>query len=120
MKRSHNELPNISYQEFFWWIIGKRKRFRVKGISMQPLFQPGEEILIDPNAYKKAMPKVDDLVVAFHPEQTQLEIVKRITSIAEDGNVFLLGDNTSHSTDSRNFGTVSLANIIGKVTSRFS
>lgn len=114
-----NELPNITYLEFIFWIFGRRKRFRVTGISMQPLLQPGEEILINPFAYKKASPQVNDLVVATHPKKADIEIIKRISHITEDDNLFLIGDNPKHSTDSRNFGAIPLKNIIGKVTTRF-
>ena len=86
---------------------------------MQPLLQPGEEILIDLNAYQKATPQVGDLVVAFHPQQTDLEIVKRVAQVLPDGSVFLIGDNKNYSSDSRSFGLVSPNNILGKVTSRF-
>lgn len=113
------ELPDITYREFLLWILRKRRRFRVTGISMQPLLQPEEEILINPFAYQKASPQINDLVVATHPDKKNLEIVKRISYITEEGTFFLLGDNPNHSTDSRNFGTIPLKNIIGKVTTRF-
>lgn len=114
-----NELPDLTYSEFFLWLLKRRKRFRVTGTSMQPLLQPGEEILINPYAYKKDLPQINDLVIATHPDKKDLEIVKRISYITEDGNLFLLGDNPNYSTDSRSFGTISLENIIGKVTTRF-
>ncbi len=114
------ELPDISYQEFLLWILRRRKRFRVTGKSMQPLLQPGEEILINPHAYGQSPPQVDDLVVVIHPHKSNLEIVKRIVEIRESNTYFLQGDNLSHSTDSRNFGTVALNLIRGKVTSRFA
>ena len=114
-----DKLPDISYREFLLWILRRRKRFKVTGISMQPLLQPGAEILINPNAYKKTLPQINDLVVAMHPDKKGLEIVKRISSITKDGTFFLLGDNLDRSSDSRSFGTIPLNNIIGKVTSRF-
>lgn len=114
------ELPNTNYREFFLWILRRRKRFKITGISMQPLLQPGEEILINPYAYKKALPQINDLVVAIHPNKEDLEIVKRISHITEEGTFFLLGDNLNHSTDSRGFGTISLDKIVGKVSCRFS
>ena len=67
-----DELSKITYSEFLLWLIGRRKRFKVKGISMQPTLQPGEEILIDPNAYQKVLPEVDDLVVLIHPQRSGL------------------------------------------------
>ena len=114
------ELPNTSYQEFLLWILRRRKRFRVRGQSMQPLLQPGEEILINPHAYRQSAPQVNDLVVVIHPEQSNLEMVKRIVEIRENNTYFLQGDNLLYSTDSRNFGTVALNLIRGKVTSRFT
>lgn len=116
----HNELPNISYGEFILWIFRRRRRFRITGNSMQPLLQPEEEILINPFAYQKVSPQINDLVVAMHPDKKDLEIVKRISHITKEGEFFLLGDNLNHSTDSRNFGAIPLKNIIGKVTTRFS
>ena len=115
-----DKLPNTSYREFLLWIFQRRRRFRVTGVSMQPLLQPGEEILINPYAYQNNLPQVNDLVVAIHPEQEGLEIVKRISTVTEDGRFFLLGDNSIHSSDSRSFGAVSLNQIRGKVTCRFS
>ena len=114
-----SQLSELGYSEFFLWIIGKRKRFRVTGISMQPLLQPGEEILLDPKAYEKKVPQINDLVVAIHPEKPGLEIVKRVSHISKEGKVFLLGDNLAYSSDSRNFGLIPLQSIIGKVTSKF-
>ena len=116
----NQELPDISYQEFLLWILRRRKRFRVKGKSMQPLLQPEEEILINPYAYLQSPPQVNDIVVVVHPHKSNLEIIKRIVEIRENNTYFLQGDNLSHSTDSRNFGTVALNLIRGKVTSRFA
>lgn len=116
----HSELPDISYQEFLLWILRRRKRFRVTGKSMQPLLQPGEEILINPHAYLQSPPQINDIVVVIHPHKSHLEIVKRIVEIREDHTYFLQGDNLPQSTDSRNFGTVAFNFIRGKVTSRFA
>ncbi|ELS02595.1 nickel-type superoxide dismutase maturation protease [Xenococcus sp. PCC 7305] len=114
------ELPDISCQEFWLWVFRRRKRFRVVGESMQPLLQPGEEILINPYAYQKLHPQVRDVVVVIHPEQSNLEIVKRIVEIRQDNTYFLEGDNLPYSTDSRNFGPVEFNLIRGRVTSRFA
>ncbi len=86
---------------------------------MTPLLKPGEEILIDPRAYRHIPPKVGDIVVARHPYQKHLRLVKRVTLVLEDGRCFLKGDNPIESTDSRSFGLVDSQHIIGKVTSRF-
>lgn len=114
-----DELPDTGYYEFMLWILGKRKRFRITGLSMQPLLPPETEVLINPHAYKQALPQINDLIVAIHPHRENLEIIKRVHYIAEDGTFFLLGDNLDYSSDSRSFGTIALENIIGKVTNRF-
>ncbi|NEN99873.1 MAG: nickel-type superoxide dismutase maturation protease [Moorea sp. SIO3I7] len=109
-----NSIPELALL-----ILRKRLRFRVTGVSMTPLLKPGEEILIDPRAYRHIPPKVGDIVVARHPYQNHLRLVKRVTLVLEDGRCFLKGDNRLESTDSRSFGLVDSQQIIGKVTSRF-
>ena len=86
---------------------------------MQPLLQPGDEILLNINAYNKSAPQIGDVIVAFHPYLPDFPIVKRIVSIEKDGSFFLQGDNTLESSDSRSYGAIKLDQIIGKVTSRF-
>ncbi|MEM9542440.1 MAG: nickel-type superoxide dismutase maturation protease [Cyanobacteria bacterium P01_E01_bin.42] len=108
-----------SPQEFILWLLRKRRRFRVAGNSMLPLLQPGEEILIDLQAYRKNYPRAGDLVIALHPQKPDLKIVKRVAWITENGDCFLQGDNPRESTDSRIFGVVKRDYILGKVTSRF-
>lgn len=112
-------LPEISFQEFLSWLLRKRKRFRVAGNSMLPLLKPGEEVLIDPNSYQRKLPKIGEIVVANHPQQPGLQIIKRVQLVTEEGNCFLEGDNVKESTDSRQFGLVDRENIIGRVTCRF-
>ena len=95
---------------------------------MLPLLSPGTEILLDPHAYEKSLPKIGDIVVTIYPgdlsqrscqANRNLQIVKRITRIMDDGSLFLEGDNPAESTDSRTWGTVELKDIVGKVTSLF-
>jgi len=121
-KRILPKLPDINYGEFILWLCRRRRRFRVTGISMQPTLNPGEEILIDPKAYQKRSPQINDLVVTIHPQQPDLEIVKRVSKIAKSDTgdrFFLLGDNLNNSSDSRSFGLVTQKQIIGRVVTRF-
>ena len=108
-----------NYLELLLWLLRKRKRFRVTGLSMTPILQPGEEILVDLHAYQKSLPQVGEIVIAVHPYHSDLYIIKRVVSIAQDGSCFLLGDNLAESSDSRTFGTIALDKILGRVTSRF-
>ena len=86
---------------------------------MSPLLQPGNEILIDPYAYKKSLPKLNDIVVTKHPLKPEITIVKRVTAIDGKTNYFLTGDNLTDSTYSRHWGSVKSRDILGKVTSHF-
>jgi nickel-type superoxide dismutase maturation protease len=112
-------LSDISLKEFVLWVLRKRKRFRVKGNSMLPLLKPQEEVLIDPKIDPNQPPKAGEIVVAQHPTQNNLQLIKRVASVSEDGSLFLEGDNWKESTDSRTFGTVKLEQIVGRVTCRF-
>ena len=113
-----DELKESNYRELLLWFFRRRLRFRITETSMIPILKPGEEILVDPRAYGKLLPKVGDIVVARHPYKKTMQLVKRVTLIREDGNCFLRGDNSSEGTDSRSFGTVPLQQILGRVTSR--
>lgn len=112
-------LPEISLSEFVLWLLGKRKRFRVKGNSMLPLLKPEEEVLIYLRFHHHQSLNVGDIVVAKHPHRNDLQIIKRVDFISEEGKLFLRGDNPEESTDSRQFGMVCLEEIIGRVTCRF-
>ncbi len=113
------DLEESNIEELLLWLLRKRRRLRVKGFSMMPLLQPGEEILVDIKAYEKKLPQLGDLVIAVHPNYPNLRLIKRVAQVSEDGYCFLIGDNTSASTDSRSFGLVALEQIVGRVTSRF-
>jgi len=86
---------------------------------MLPLLKPGETILIDPKAYRRDPPCPGDIVVARHPYHSHLRVVKRVVAEVDNGRCLLAGDNPSESTDSRSFGSVDIAQILGRVTSRF-
>ena len=114
-----DELNESSWRELLFWLLRFRKRFRVTGTSMAPLLQPGDEVLVDPRAYKHVAPHVGDIVVSRHPYRVDVRLVKRITAILKDGRCLLEGDNPSDSTDSRSFGAVAPQQILGRVISRF-
>ncbi|RMH69514.1 MAG: nickel-type superoxide dismutase maturation protease [Gemmatimonadetes bacterium] len=113
------QLPEVNLWELGLWIIKKRERLRVTGSSMLPLLKPGDEVLVNPAAYRKHPPQAGDLVVAVHPRNPHQKIIKRITTISPQNTYFIQGDNPAESTDSRHFGAVPGDFIIGKVTCRF-
>ena len=114
-----DELNESSWRELLFWLLRFRQRFRVSGTSMAPLLQPGDEVLVDPRAYKQATPHVGDIVVSQHPYRVDVRLVKRITAILKDGRCLLEGNNPTESTDSRSFGAVAPQQILGRVISRF-
>lgn len=108
-----------STKEILLWLLRLRRRFRVTGASMLPLLKPGDEVLIDPRAYRRQRPLVGDIVVLFHPQEPEQKIIKRVVEVCVDGRYRVQGDNTAASTDSRHFGLVGEELIIGRVTGRF-
>lgn len=86
---------------------------------MAPLLEPGDEVLVDPRAFRRTPPRPGDIVVARHPYRTDLLLIKRVAQVLENGNCTLEGDNQSESTDSRAFGSLPAERIMGRVTSRF-
>lgn len=115
-----DELQDSNLGELLLWIMRLRRRFHVTGASMAPLLEPGDEVLIDPRAYRRMPPSRGDIVVVRHPYRIDLLLVKRVASVLENGDCRLEGDNPSESTDSRVFGPLPPEQIVGRVTSRFA
>lgn len=114
-----DELKSGGLREFLLWLVRRRRRFRVSGRSMTPLLEPGQEVLINPAAYRHTRPQPGDIVVVRHPDQPQLRLIKRITAVLDGEHYMVKGDNRLESTDSRAFGPVRVEHILGQVTSRF-
>lgn len=86
---------------------------------MIPVLLPGDEVLVDRRAYRDQPPRQGDIVLAQRPDKPQVTMIKRVSSVLEDGRLILLGDNPDQSTDSRLFGPVLPHLIQGKITSKF-
>jgi len=108
-------MQDSNFKELLLWLIRLRRRYRVTGASMFPLLAAGDEVLVDRRAYRQQRPQVGDIVVAQHPAQADLQIIKRVAEVMIDGRFHLRGDNSNESSDSlvpRNL-------ILGRVTSKF-
>lgn len=110
-----NPLPHATTKDICLWLLRRYHRLRIQGDSMLPTLKPRQETLIDPRAYKHTHPFPGDVVIADHPQQPGLRIVKRVLFVESDGRCYLQGDNKLESKDSRQFGLVPLNKIRGKI-----
>ena len=119
--------------------------YKIPSRSMEPTLQQGDFILANAARYAFADPQVGDLVVFRFPPQRSIAYVKRIAGIPGDrvridggrlyvnerpvtepylrmaertvpaGQYFMLGDNRDNSNDSRYWGYVPRADLVGRV-----
>jgi hypothetical protein len=83
---------------------------RVVGRSMLPGLLPGSVVV----AVRRS-PQVNDIVIA---SMNKREVIKRVRGVSGDS-YYLVGDNTSESTDSRDLGMVAKQDILGVVMMKF-
>ena len=83
---------------------------------MEPYIREKDTIIISKIPYLFKSPKIND-IVAFQGKENNT-MVKRIKYI-KNNKFFLLGDNKSDSLDSRNFGSISREQILGKLIFKF-
>ncbi len=93
-------------------------RFRVDDRSMEPALHPGDYVVVHRRAYRHDAPQAGDVVVLRNPEAPTQFLVKRVMSYEPQAGLFVLGDNETHSRDSRQFGMVPLHLVVGKVRLR--
>src|SRR5258708_6916444 len=112
------------------------RRVRVRDGSMRPTLLPGDRLLLDPAAYRRARPRVGDLVVLVDPEDRRRLLVKRVGATERmpvpgpvtpgdpdevpDGRLFVVADAPDGGRDSRRFGTVSVDEVRGQVWFRYA
>ncbi len=93
------------------------KRFKVQGHSMEPAIKSGTIVLVNLKSYRTRNPQPGDIVVFMSPEEDrQAMLCKRIVSFDPSTRSYKLrGDNEKDSLDSRKFGPVKKAQILGRV-----
>ena len=109
----NTRLPKAGWVQIGNWLLGRFKRFRVAGLSMDPTLANGQTVLVNPKAYKTRTPKPGQVVLVQLPS-TENPCIKRIAAISDKG-LDLRGDNASHSTDSRQLGPIPVENLRGQV-----
>jgi signal peptidase I len=88
------------------------KLFKIRGDSLTPEFSQGDFVLVSKIPFLFAPPSPGD-VIAFHQPGYGL-LIKRIQDRLPDGEFNVIGDHPE-SVDSRIFGTVRRADVLGKV-----
>lgn len=106
----------VSIKNYLLSIVGLREVYQVDGDSMEPMFYHGDYLYAS-NNLKRKPPKIGDVVVAKHPYQQGVLIVKKVKNV--DGSYYYLeGLNKLSSTDSRSFGSIPISRLIGKVVAK--
>ncbi|MFN8519681.1 MAG: S26 family signal peptidase [Chloroflexota bacterium] len=83
----------------------------MEGPSMEPTLREGDWLLVDPDAFARRPPALGDLVLAPDLREDDQLLIKR--RVDQDGRLTLAGDDPEHSTDSRVFGSVDPASVVG-------
>jgi nickel-type superoxide dismutase maturation protease len=99
-------------------LCGLLRRVEVAGDSMRPLLSPGDRLLV--LRHPRWRWRVGQLAALRDPREAgdPALLVKRVSALTPGG-VEVLGDNPSASTDSRTFGPVDRAGLVGPVLYRY-
>lgn len=84
---------------------------------MEPELPAGAWILVTPA--RGQFPRLGQVVVLEHPLRPGMELVKRVAAVSREPALFwVLGDNRRGSTDSEEFGPITLGRLRGLVRMR--
>ncbi len=93
------------------------RRVTVHGQSMVPGLLPGDRLLVVP--VRRLRP--GQVVAVPDPRHPARLLVKRVAAVDRSGaRVTVLGDNPPASTDSRDFGPVPRASVVGRAVYRYA
>jgi len=91
-------------------------RVAVRGHSMEPALREGDWLLVVP---PRRPPRSGDVVLVRDPRERTRLLLKRVAEVEAEGLV-VVGDRGDHSTDSRHFGAVPFADVIGRAALRYA
>ena len=98
------------------------RRVEVVGDSMAPALVAGDRlvVLVRPLG-RQVWPAVGTVVAVADPRDERRTLVKRVASVNRAASTLeVLGDDPDASTDSRVFGPVPLASVVGRVIYRYA
>ncbi len=97
--------------ELLWLVSGRRRLYRVAGLSMAPGLCPGDVVGID--TCPGGLPSPGDVVVIRDPQRPGQKLIKRARSRGE--RTFAVGsDAPCDARDSRHFGSLSGEHVVGR------
>ena len=88
----------------------------VRGHSMEPALREGDWLLVLPP--RRAV-RSGEVVLLRDPRERTRFLLKRVSEVTSAG-VVVHGDRSDHSTDSRTFGAVPLADVVGRAAFRYA
>jgi len=105
-------------------ILSRRsvRRVEVHGHSMAPTFLPGDRLVVMRRPIgAPSLPAVGAVVAVRDPRERSRILVKRVAGVDRAARtVEILGDAPRASTDSRTFGPVPTASVVGTVVYRYA
>ena len=105
------------------WAIMRRgpRRVAVQGASMEPTLLAGDRLVVVSRPWgERVRPVAGDVVAVTDPRDPGRVLVKRVASVDRAARTLeVLGDAPDASTDSRDFGPVPLASVVGRVVYRY-
>ncbi len=98
------------------------RRVEVAGGSMEPTFRAGDRLVVLARPVGgPAWPAVGDVVAVADPRDPSRVLVKRVAAVDRAaGALDVRGDDPGASTDSRHFGPVPLASVVGRAVYRYA
>ena len=90
------------------------RRVAVHGDSMRPVLEPGDRLVV----VGVLKPRPGDVVAVADPRDGRRVLVKRVAAV-DPGGITVLGDDPTASTDSRTFGPVPRALVLGRAVYRY-
>jgi len=98
------------------------RRVEVAGGSMAPTFRPGDRLVVLARPFgSQPWPAVGDVVAVADPRDPTRTLVKRVAAVDRAaGTLDVRGDDLAASTDSREFGPVPRAAVVGRAVYRYA